>query len=62
MKVKINTYNGELPDYLTEDKEYVFTISNNGKGGALVNDYGDETYINLEWSSHLNGGSWGIVK
>jgi hypothetical protein len=62
MKVKINTYNGELPDYLTDGKEYVFTISDSGKGGTLVNDYGDLSYINLECSCHLNEGSWEIVK
>ena len=62
MKVKIKSFNGELPSYLTLGKEYIFTISDNGKGGAFVNDYGDVTYINLECSCHLNGGSWEIVK
>lgn len=62
MKVKIKSFNGELPEYLTVGKEYVFTISANEKGGTFVNDYGDVTYINLECSCHLNDGSWEIVK
>ena len=61
MKVKINTYNGELPDYLTEGKKYILKISDNGKSGTLVDDHGDETYINLECSCHLNDGSWEVV-
>ena len=62
MKVKIKSFNGELPDYLTVGKEYTFTISDSGNGGTFVNDYGDETYTNLECSCHLNDGSWEIVK
>lgn len=61
MKVKIKSFNGELPEYLTLEKEYDFTISDSGKGGLLINDFADETYINLDCSAHLNDGSWEVV-
>ena len=62
MKVKIKSYYGELPDYLTVGKEYIFTISDSRNGGTFVNDCGNVTYINLECSCHLNDGSWEIVE
>ena len=62
MKVKIKSFNVELPEYLTLEKEYDFTISDSGKGGLLINDFADESYINLGCSAHLNDGSWVIVE
>lgn len=62
MKVKIKSFNGVLPEYLTEDKEYDAFPNNNGKGATITNDLGDKSFINLAESCHLNGGSWEIVE
>lgn len=60
MKIKIKTYNGELPSYLTVGK--VYHVS--GRDGAALLIYDDNnlrTLICLNWCMHLNGGSWEVV-
>ena len=60
MKVKIKSFNGELPDYLTEDKEYEFKKLKEYCGLVKV-DNGLEYFTYLNGSCHLNGGSWEVV-
>lgn len=62
MKVRIKNFNGELPEYLTEGKEYDFTMDCNGNGGLINNDFGSFSYIKVIESAHLNGGSWEVVE
>ena len=38
MKVKIKSFNGELPEYLTLEEGYDFTISDKEKGGLLIDE------------------------
>lgn len=61
MKVKIKSYNDEMPEYLTEGKEYSLSDFS-GHGGWILDDIGDEIYILLEECAHLNVGSWEIVE
>lgn len=59
MKVKIKTYNGKLPSYLTVGKVYE-VITNEGVG-TIISDDGYEITLIMEGTSHLNGGSWEVV-
>ena len=63
MKIRIKTYNGELPSYLTLGKVY------EGEDYNLKDDYlficDDIDYtraITLIDCWHLNGGSWEVVE
>lgn len=60
MKVKIKTYNGELP-YLTLEKEYE-VIKHTQLGFYIKSDGCDSNIFCLfDDCDHLNGGSWEIV-
>jgi hypothetical protein len=63
MKVRIKSFNGELPDYLTLWKEYeVFTTSDMWSY-VIKNDINKNLIIfNFKKCKHLNGGSWEIVE
>ena len=61
MKIRIKTYNGELPSYFTVGKVYEATPSQSGLGATFFNDDGDESYATLHNSAHLDGGSWEVV-
>ena len=63
MKVKIKSFNGELPSYLTLCKEYkVEEFGDEGFGCYIVDDDGVEIFTVIDNTNHLNGGSWEIVK
>ena len=63
MKVKIKSFNGELPSYLTEGKVYeVFDYEIDWELGYLFDDECVEITFIQHGSHHLNGGSWEIVK
>ena len=59
MKVRIKTFYGELPEYLTEGKVYIFEDTLYIGGYVLVDN--KKIYIYLNNCHHLNGGSWEIV-
>ena len=62
MKVRIKSYNGELPYYLTLGKEYeVIEEETENDCGMILDDFGYETTLIMECSAHLNGGSWEVV-
>ena len=63
MKVKIKSFNGELPSYLTLGKEYevVSFLLDGGNFPRIVNDDGFRLILRLYCCSHLNGGSWELV-
>ena len=60
MKIKIKSYYGELPEYLTEGKVYEFKKLTSYCGLVVV-DNGDDYFTYLKGSAHLGGGSWEIV-
>lgn len=60
MKIKIKTYNGELPTYLTAGKEYDFYGLSCMTAGDITSDDGDNDFIILQNCIHLNGGSWEV--
>lgn len=63
MKVKIKSFNDELPSYLTEGKVYeVFDYEIDWDLGYLFDDECVEITFKQHGSHHLNGGSWEIVK
>lgn len=59
MKVKIKTYNGDLP-YLTPEKEYE-ALSASGDFFVIRNDLDSNSLCTFEDCEHLNGGSWEII-
>lgn len=61
MKVKIKSFNGELPSYLTEGKEYPAMKRSDYSFFVFDND-GDSTLCAFINCPHLNGGSWEVVK
>ena len=61
MKVKIKSFNGKIPNYLTEDKEYQ-VIASDGKGFEILDDMDEWLYTRFEDSYFLNGGDWEIVE
>ena len=62
MKIKIKTHNGELPSYLTVGKVYeVETWEDDFDGGWIVPDSGEKAFVDINFSQHLNGGSWEVV-
>ncbi len=62
MKVKIKNFNGELPSYLTQDKEYmVDSISGTGRMFWAFSDDKQLDCFLFNECEHLNGGSWEVV-
>ena len=62
MKIRIKTYNGELPSYLTVGKVYEVERLDSSKTRAVItHDDGEMIMTNLHKSGYLNGGSWGVV-
>jgi hypothetical protein len=60
MKIKIKTYNGELPSYLTVGKVYEVEIRWFNRK-CIMDDTGYSLSFNIENCNHLNGGSWEII-
>lgn len=62
MKIRIKTYNGELPSYLTMGKVYE-VVFDNGRG--IVSCESDDGFIFdaciVAPSARLNDGSWEII-
>lgn len=61
MKIRIKTYNGELPSYLTVGKVYPLDTINDFYGGYIFDDSGEKISIEIKECAYLNGGSWEIV-
>ena len=61
MKVKIKWFNGELPECITQEKEYD-VISFDGQGFDFLDDVGEWNYTNVKKSWVLNGGDWEIME
>ena len=62
MKVKIKSFNGELPNYFTIGKEYEVKEWYEDSNFYIVDDDGDEIFTKINSNSHLNGGSQEIVE
>lgn len=60
MKIKIKSFNGELPSYLTVGR--VYRVSGRGDNVKVIyDDNNSRTFISLDCCRHLNGGSWEVV-
>lgn len=65
MKIKIKSFNGELPDYLTVGTDYEVVESEYLGFYNLHSVYDDEDVIRVVSTTgcdYLNGGSWEIVE
>ena len=62
MKVKIKSFNGELPSCFSEGAEYVVDNTVDLDGGWIHGGDGEDHYILINECSYLNGGSWEIVE
>ena len=59
MKIRIKTYSGELPSYLTVGK--VYEVKSRGVLGFwIVTDELEEIYVLLDDCCFLNGGAWEV--
>lgn len=63
MKIKIKSFNGELPSYLTAGKVYETEDAELRDNYLFIYDDIDYTRaITLKDCWHLNGGSWEVVE
>lgn len=62
MKVKIKSFNGELPSYLTVGKVYGVADSFDDRVLVIQSDINSIIHIGFDYCRHLNGGSWEIVE
>lgn len=63
MKVRIKNFNGELPGYLTEGKEYKVQGRRSNMNNVLIYcDRNLRTFITIDSCHHLKGGSWEVVE
>jgi hypothetical protein len=60
MKIKIKSFNGELPSYLTMGKVYKASRLSNDLFGFMSDD-GRSMIATFKQSTHLNGGWWEVV-
>ena len=60
MKIKIKSFNGELPSYLTIGKVYKASRLSNDLFGFRSDD-GRSMIATFKQSAHLNSGSWEVV-
>ena len=62
MKIRIKTYNGELPSYLTSGLGYEIEHINNEGKYFIYKEQIEYVCVTLSDCKHLNGGSWEIVE
>ena len=65
MKIRIKTYNGELPSYLTVGKVYEVVEVEYLGFADLFTIYDDEDVlriVNKDNCDYLNGGSWEVME
>ena len=62
MKIRIKTYNGELPSYLTVGKEYEAIDCFDDRMCTIQSDINSIIWANINCCAHLNGGSWEVVE
>lgn len=60
MKIKIKSFNGVLPSYLTGGKEY-FVVDGSTPYFDIIGDCGGLVLLDVNDCPHLNGGSWEVV-
>ena len=60
MKIRIKTYNGELPSYLTLDKLYDVVEILDEHLLSVYDDNGENMIIFTEDCGFLNGGTWEV--
>ena len=62
MRIKIKSYNGDLPYYLSKDKEYEIEYM---AGGSIfiTTGFDDPEYISVTFENdkHTQGGTWEYV-
>lgn len=61
MKIKIKSFNGELPSYLTVGKVYEVDCVESFTSVSITSDLNKFTVVRITNCPHLNGGSWEIV-
>ena len=64
MKVRIKTYNKDLPSYLTVGKEYNLWQTSDYLTYGILADNGHNIVLSTDLNQcfHLNGGSWEFVE
>lgn len=62
MKIKIKSYNGKLPNYLTESRVYDVLEKITVDGQVFFNIIADNGAMASVSRHDLNGGSWEVIK
>lgn len=64
VKIKIKSFNGELPSYLTENGVYRVLQECELSPQYIYDDtgLGTRVYFSMDNCAHLNGGSWEVVE
>lgn len=62
MKIKIKSFNGELPSYLTVGKVYNVDCIESFTSVSITNDLDKFIVVRVVNCPHLNGGSWEVVE
>ena len=63
MKIKIKSFNGDLPSYLTVEEVYEVDCfyENNQNYPCILADNNHHIVLEINKCGHLNGGSWEVV-
>ena len=63
MKIKIKSFNGYLPSYLTVEEVYEVDCfyENNQNYPCILADNNHHIVLEINKCGHLNGGSWEVV-
>ena len=62
MKVKMKSFNGELPDYLTVGKVYRVTHIESLTTVRVKDDLNNSISVRLDSCAYLNRGSWEVIE
>ena len=62
MKVKIKSFNGELPRCFSEGVVYIVDNTEDLYGGWVYGNDDEAHFIQINGCSYLNGGSWDVVE
>lgn len=61
MKIKIKSFNGVLPEYLTVGKVYTVACVESFTSVSIASDLNKFMVVRIVNCPHLNGGSWEVV-
>ena len=61
MKIKIKSFNGDLPSYLSSEQSYEIEHIDHEGRHFICTEQVEYVCVTLDNCKHLNGGSWEVV-